>query len=248
MLTIIIPTLNHYSFTEECINSIYEKTTDFTIIVINDGSTDETNTKLHELIKTQSIIIHNVPQNLGFAKAVNQGIKLAETELIAIFNNDMVAGHKWFENILKGITECGWGMSSGKCIEPQMCPREQFEEFATINAEMPSTFLKFAKEGPWLFKKEVFDEVGLFDEQFEYGQYEDIDMLMRMAHAGFEFGVVENSYVYHYGSITQHGELLKRISNKYIQKNRSKFEEKWGTIHFPLEQLEQIVKQGKENK
>jgi len=89
-LTILIVTHNGENYLHQCINSIYQTTTDicFEVIVVDNASSDGT----AALVKNkfpQVTLIQN-EQNLGFAKANNQAIKQAKGRYVVILNQDVV--------------------------------------------------------------------------------------------------------------------------------------------------------------
>ncbi|MEI6088683.1 MAG: glycosyltransferase family 2 protein, partial [Bacteroidota bacterium] len=91
---------------EKCVNSLLSQTVKNKIIVIENGSTDNSLTILKKNYPDIEIIENS--KNLGFAGGVNQGIKKAVelgAEYIALFNNDAVADKKWLEELINVIKE-----------------------------------------------------------------------------------------------------------------------------------------------
>ena len=233
-LSIIIPCLNHVITTLKCLTYLKDFT-DFKkekaeIILVDDGSTDQTadiNSRLYSDLPVK-VIRHKT--NLGFPKSVNDGIKIARGDLIAVFNNDMLVGPGWLEPLKwELVKHNGVEMVTGTLIEPSACKDDDFLKYVETLPKI-GDFMLWHKGGPWVFKREVFDKIGLFDEGFIHTQYEDSDFLLRMALAGLKHGQVTNSYIYHYSSLTQNGELAKRVGTDYRQINRNYFIKKWGTV------------------
>lgn len=225
-MSIIIPALNHCNVTQECLDAVIKNTkNEYEIVFIDDGSDDETTAI--EMIYPIDILIRN-KQNRGFAVAVNEGIRQSRGEYICIFNNDMIVKKNWDQILIRNLEKLKkdkYGMVTGTLIEPPAT----VEEFSKTKPDRKGV-LMWEKGGPWMFKKEVFKFTGMFDEQFEFSQYEDSDFLLRMAYAGYRHGRVEECLVYHYSALTQNGELKKRIGTDYRQANRTRFIEKWGTL------------------
>lgn len=237
MLSIVIPCLNHFEVTKRCIANIMAFTPgEFELIIVDDGSDDDTKYLEGHLIDAKvryTYIRHDT--NLGFSKSVNDGIRAASGELIAIFNNDMLVSPRWYEPLIRVLdANNDLGMVTGTLIEPDTC---RDDEFLTYIKDLPKSYDLGAtkvniwhKGGPWLFRRGVFNMVGYFDEGFIYTQYEDNDFLLRMAIKGIKHGRVVNSYIYHYSALTQNGELKKRVGTDYRQINRDFFAKKWGTV------------------
>lgn len=218
--------------TMRCLSAIYRYTSlaDVEIIIIDDGSTDET-----KKIKIAGSKVIRNKTNLGFAVAVNQGIIASKGNYICIFNNDMIDSPNWIDHLLEGLKIKNMGMVSSTLIEPSEMKFDLFKRLTSANRNEPATISLWEKDGPWLFKREVFEKVGLFNEIFKYCQYEDSDFLLRMAYAGYKHGKAENSFVYHYSSLTQKGELKRRIGSDYIKKNRESYLKLWKTIDVDFE-------------
>jgi len=77
-----------------------------------------------------------------------------------------------------------------------------------------------------LFKKEVIEAVGLLDEQFYPGSYEDDDYCLRIIDAGYNIMIARDCFLHHFGSGSFSG--LKMEERKNIgDTNRERFEKKW---------------------
>ena len=86
MVSVILPTYNRAHFIPYAIQSVLDQTyKDIELIVINDGSTDETEKVIKPYLKD---IIYIYQQNNGSGKARNQGIKAAKGEYIAFIDDD----------------------------------------------------------------------------------------------------------------------------------------------------------------
>lgn len=91
---IIIPVWNHKDITKDCIDSIIRNTVyPYSLILIDNASDADTKTYLESLKNNGSIdvkLIRN-EENLGFVKAVNQGLKASGAPYVCIMNNDTIA-------------------------------------------------------------------------------------------------------------------------------------------------------------
>ncbi|MBK7500133.1 MAG: glycosyltransferase [Ignavibacteriales bacterium] len=102
IVSIIIPTFNQLKYTEECIQSIYSRTTiPLELIVIINNKNDGTVEFLNQLSNTHNNIKHIInDENKGFPISVNQGISSASSEFVLILNNDVVVTNFWLETIV----------------------------------------------------------------------------------------------------------------------------------------------------
>ncbi|MFA5238261.1 MAG: glycosyltransferase [Phycisphaerae bacterium] len=259
IITFITPTLDHWDMMKEHLwyvklNTNIELNTGIEgieFIVVDDNSLDKTKDCLEQYLDLLGFdfrIIRHEDKIHGFGPSVNEAIMEAQGKYICIWNSDMLPKKNWLSPLLRCLDFEDYGMVSSSLIEPCHMSKEQFfnEDSLFSFSEIPP-IEDWAKDGPWMFRKEVFDKVGLFDERFKYGQWEDSDYLLRMAKNGYKFGKCLNSFVYHYSSVTQHGSLLERIGNSYIWENRQKFEDKWGTVHIDG-WFEKFYREYKENR
>jgi N-acetylglucosaminyl-diphospho-decaprenol L-rhamnosyltransferase len=243
-VSIIIPCLNHYDYTCKCLDSlkVYTDLSNCEIIIVDDGSNDQTPLEIHNWLQDVNFtMIRHHPTNLGFAVSCNHAIKCCEGDYIAICNNDFIFGKNWLTMLIDAIEYHDIEMVTSKLVGMETCPPHEFHKYVreaqdTLNLEI----LKWVKNGPWLFRREVFDIIGIFDERFKYGQYEDADLLCRMALAGMQMGCCVNSLCYHFGSVCQNGELKDRVGHQYVDDNRIAFKKKWHGHHLVPEMLEEI--------
>jgi len=89
LISIIIPTYNRASFLLDCVNSILNQTyTEFEIIIVSDGSTDNSKEEIAKLNDSRVKFIE-LDKNYGYpAKARNEGIKLSKGDFIAFCDDD----------------------------------------------------------------------------------------------------------------------------------------------------------------
>lgn len=87
-LSIIVPVYNDENNIERCINSLLNQTIEVNIIVIDDGSTDSTSTKVNQLLNKHSNITYYKKENEGIATARNFGVSKVETEYFGFLDSD----------------------------------------------------------------------------------------------------------------------------------------------------------------
>ena len=91
-ISVILPVYNAEAYVREAVESILNQTfTDFELIIINDGSTDDSGVILRELAARDARIVLVERPNDGLVSALNEGIKIARAELIARMDADDVA-------------------------------------------------------------------------------------------------------------------------------------------------------------
>jgi glycosyltransferase involved in cell wall biosynthesis len=91
-ITVLMPAYNAQKYIHEAIESVLAQTfTDFELLIINDGSTDNTLTIIHSFIDDRIRVINQ--ENKGIATALNNGLKQAKADYIARFDADDICYH-----------------------------------------------------------------------------------------------------------------------------------------------------------
>lgn len=119
LVSVIIPVYNSESTIEKCINSLLKQIYDnFEIIVINDGSRDNSLKKLNELSKRDNRIKIINQSNSGRSVARNKGIDISSGEYITFLDSDDYVGSKYLLYLVKGIA-CGADISmvNAVCVD-----------------------------------------------------------------------------------------------------------------------------------
>ena len=100
--TIVIPNINGQGWLRDSIESIYAQTEqDFRLIVVDNGSTDESLAQARSYCGRPNFTLIENGCNTGFSHAVNQGIALADSEFVVLFNNDAFAEPDWLAALLR---------------------------------------------------------------------------------------------------------------------------------------------------
>ena len=217
MITIVIPNYNGNKYLKGCLDSIYKQSyTDYEIIIIDNASTDGS----YEWVNTyKDIVFKSLEENYGFSRAVNEGIRLARGEYVLLLNNDTELCEDFLEEILKVIKTDSkiFGVSS-KMIQyhNQDVIDDAGDEYTVIgwgykrgDGKGIENFMKeervfSACAGAALYRKEVFDQIGYFDENF-FAYMEDIDISYRANIYGYKNVYAPRAKVYHIGSATTGG-------------------------------------------
>jgi len=234
--SIIILTFNNLKYTVECIESIrtYNTFNNHEIIVIDNNSTDDTPTWL----KSQTDIKYILnDENKGFPAGCNQGIHLSqETNDIFLLNNDTVIMPNSIFNLRMGLySDCKIGATSSVSnAAPYQRIQYKFENVSQyLNYSLKNNIpndnnydCRLKLIGFALFlKRTVLNKVGLLDEQFTPGNYEDDDLGLRITKSGYKNILCSDSFIYHYGH-KSFGKNLKRFY-QIININDKKFQNKW---------------------
>lgn len=101
-VTIIIPCFNGWFYTKECLNSIFNSNyLNYNVVIINDGSTDETSSSLRKYFPNVEEIIGD--GNLWWTKSMNLGFKHAinnNSDYVLVLNNDVIVEANTISNLI----------------------------------------------------------------------------------------------------------------------------------------------------
>ena len=189
--SVVIPLYNKENHIKETLNSVLNQTfIDFEIIIINDGSTDNSLDKVQE-IKDSRINIYTTP-NQGVSKARNTGILKSNSKYICFLDADDF----WYENhlsqmkqLLDSFPECGLYATSyyrrinDILLKPKYHNIPNKEDWLGIieNYFDASLVNSIAWTSTVMVPKFIFENIGYFDEKITLGAGEDTDMWIRIA-------------------------------------------------------------------
>jgi GT2 family glycosyltransferase len=256
MVSIIIPLFNNLDLTKSCIESIEEFTPEeYEIIFVDNGSKDGTGDYLKFNMKPNWKLIEN-NENKGFPVACNQGMCLSEGEYILILNNDTVVSPEW----LKGMLECINSADDIGIVGPRtnnvsgaQAVKDGFYNDYDSYVKYAINFRK-AMKGLYLprwrivgfcylFKRQLIDEIGYFDERFTPGNFEDDDYCLRAMEAGYRNMICSDVFIHHHGSMSHDKSTFAQI----LEANQKKFVDKWDTLTLKSMSAVMIVKNEEEH-
>lgn len=259
LVSIIVVTFNGMEATRRCMESVHEFTdVPFELIVVDNGSTDGTLEYLEEL--PDRTLIKN-KKNLGFAAANNIGIEQSKGEYVLLLNNDTILTSGWLRRLKRAIDlapEIGLAgpmtnhaYSFVQCIEKgkyddTQHPEEFAGDFARQNKNRFIPTIEKLVAFCILIKREVIEEIGVLDEEYGAGNFEDDDFCLRARLAGFGSMVAGEAFVYHEGS---HSFKKNHIDyQKMMKRNLEIFKTKWkdqiefrGDVYYLKDDLKQYA-------
>jgi glycosyltransferase involved in cell wall biosynthesis len=181
MISVIIPTYNRAAFLPEAVDSVLQQTfKNFELIVVDDGSTDET----RQLLETHSgRLRYHFQTNQGVSAARNQGLRLAQGRWIAFLDSDDF----WLPEKL-GV-QMDFFLKNGEAL---ICQTEEIwlrngrrvnscrkHQKPSGDVFAPSLYLCLISPSAVMIRKELFSSLGTFDEALP--ACEDYDLWLRIA-------------------------------------------------------------------
>lgn len=221
LVSIIIPSYNHEKYIKETIESIVNQTyKNIELIVIDDGSKDNSVRIIQELSNKYGFIFLHRP-NKGLSGTLNEGIKLSKGKYFAgCASDDIYALDKIEKQVSFMENNPDYGMCYGKVIKFDENTKTKIEiknpkSGFVFDALLFGTFIPAVTQ---FIRKDVFNDIGLFDEKL---YIEDWDMWLRIAKK-YKIGYV-NEYLAYYrqhetnisNKISEMFESEKQILEKY---------------------------------
>jgi glycosyltransferase involved in cell wall biosynthesis len=191
LVSIIIPTYNRASYIQKALDSVFKQTyRDFEVIVIDDGSSDNTKEVLQ---KYGNRIRYSYQDNHGISHARNTGIRNSKGDYIAFLDSD----DYWLpEKLNRQIelfhTNPEYGMVASCCASIRLDGSYRDKNRPGKSGWILKDLFQanFIRTSSAVIKKDCFDRVGVFDEQLK--ECEEYDLWLRIA-AQFPIGFINES-------------------------------------------------------
>jgi len=240
---IIIVTYQKAELTKRCFESVAANTKDYRVLWIDNGSDEEHVRQIQTVCdaKLEDWLLFRFDKNLGFARAVNKGLRQflfdEQANYIVLLNNDVIVTKNWLNYLIEALESVKFDVigpvtSEGNFqtldeIRPQIrsveiphFENEDHEERAKMLHDLfglrifpVTSLLNFFCV---LLTRKAVEETGLFDEQiFAYG--EDNDYCERLKRTGKKLGLSIGTYVHH-----EHGATAKLFGDGWIDEQRRK--------------------------
>ena len=218
-VTVVIPNWNGTRFLKLCLSALrHQSFRDFETIVVDNGSEDDSLGFVAENFPEVETIA--LGENRGIAVAFNIGIEASESEYVVLLNNDTEQDPGWLETLVRAAEdhpESGLFASklvdfhdrrvldgAGDAMRLSGLPyRLGHGERDRGQFDTPC-YVFGACAAAALYRKSLFEEVGLFDEDF-VSYCEDGDLSFRAQLAGHLCFYVPDAVVYHMGSASTGG-------------------------------------------
>jgi O-antigen biosynthesis protein len=233
---IVIPVYNASFYTRVCLASLEHVQDGAEVIVVDNGSTDETPALLAAWADPgRGRRFLRFEEVLGFARACNAGAGATEREFVVFLNNDTFVLEGWLTNLLRPFDEAPAIMVTGSRL---LYPTGHVQHAGVaFSKEGPHHVLVGAPgETPFVLRRRdyqvvtgaalavrraEFERQGGFDSSF-HNSFEDVDLCLKIVRDGGRVVYVPDSVAYHFESMTE-GRL-----GPTDMRNYELFIERWG--------------------
>ena len=212
-VTVVIPNYNGRKYLDDCLKSLYKQTfKDFCVVVIDNGSSDNSS----DYIKTNypQVKLVELDTNIGFAGAVNIGIRQALSRYVFLLNNDTICDERALEYLVS-FMEKKDNVFAAQAKMLQVSNTDLIDDGGDFYCALGWAFtpwkdkkshvlssrkeLTSACAGAAIYRRDIFDKIGLFDEE-HFCYLEDVDIGYRARLSGYSNVVEPDALVYHVGS------------------------------------------------
>lgn len=229
--SIIIPTWNTADITKKCVQTINKYIPNAQIIVVDNGSQDNT---VKDLKKYKNIKLIENKSNLGFSKANNIGLKSATTDYIVFMNSDIELIDKSLIEMVNYLKKNkNIGLIGPKFLNPDITPQASvfppqtclnaYKEFWLGKKEAYSKYIpkddkpslvSFISGGCIAVNKKYFETIGKWNEKYFF-YYEDMDLCRQVTKSGKNIVYYPNCQIIH-----RHGASGQKIADSQNQWRR----------------------------
>ena len=210
-VSVVVPAYNCQSTIFQTIQALLAQTyAPVEIVVIDDGSTDET----ARIVQSFPEIRYLRQENAGPSAARNRGFELSKGDLVFFTDSDCIPERDWVEKMRQGFFRSDIGVVAGsygianrevllaRCIHAEILFRHH-----KLMPRFPKAFGSYN----FCIKREVFKAVGGFNTQYRQASGEDNDLSYKVHKAGFKIYFCKEAQVRHFHT----GHLKKYLSEQF---------------------------------
>lgn len=235
-VSIIMPVFNQVNLTRQCLSALAAVThgVEYEVIVVDDGSTDETQEFLTSLGGDVQIVRNDA--NSGFAKSCNRGAATARGRYLVFLNNDTIPLEGWLRALVDEVeTHAEVAVVGSKLLYEDGTIQHAGVVFSKVMFTPYHIYRQLPGDHPvvnrrrefqcvtaacTLIRREVFEAAGGFDEGY-LNSFEDVDLCLKIRERGWRVVYQPKSVLYHLES--------QSVGRKaHDAKNAKRLLERWG--------------------
>ncbi len=217
-VAVVIPSWNSAGLLPRCLDSLADQGAELEPMVVDNGSGDGS----VELLRERGVPHVSLPENTGFAAAINLGAARTQAPMILALNADTVLEPGAVGRLAEALAaDAGLGG-----VQPRILQLETGRESDVASARLYSRGMALSADGrafeegageaqdarsaaareifgvcgaACLVRRELFEQLGGYDERY-FAFYEDVDLNVRARIAGWRFAYVPEAVVWHVGN------------------------------------------------
>ncbi len=210
-VSLIIPNWNGAHHLVDCLDSLYDQCRNGVEVVVVDNASSDSSLALLES-RYPWVARIALDDNLGFSAAVNAGIRATSAPLVVLLNNDTRVAPDWLQQLVTGLNqypEASFAASKMLLFDPPHRIDSAGDHFSLLTgagfnigagepaeAHADPAWVLGACAGAAIYRRCLFEDIGLFDEDF-FLVFEDVDLDLRAQVAGHRCIYLPDAVVYH---------------------------------------------------
>lgn len=213
-IDVVIPTYDRAELLRSCLEHLERQEEPHTVIVVDNASSDGTAELVRERFPHVRLV--ELPENLGFGRAVNRGVEAGEGEIVVLINNDVDVEPGFLSAIAAPLRrDPTVGSVAGVLLVPGgeridaagVVIDRGLGGYAYMGGAPPSALadpprgLMAPCGGAAAYRRSAFDAVGAFDPEI-FAYHEDVDVGLRLLAAGWRCELAPDARAIHLGSQT----------------------------------------------
>lgn len=225
-ISIVIPVFNKWNFTKSCLNDLRHLPADNEIIVIDNASSDDTQSEMIQIVRSLSMNnLHYIrnEENVFHSKACNQGYAASKADIVLFLNNDIRVrqNHQtWTEAIINdpNVQTSLVGPTMGQ-LDSQLNFVKEANERLSGNSYIGGWCLAASKK---ILKELEVAPNQVWNERYPM-YFNDTDLSFRARKKGIPLNTISLPDVYHFGKIS----ASQLNINKLYTEGRKVFLQDW---------------------
>jgi GT2 family glycosyltransferase/glycosyltransferase involved in cell wall biosynthesis len=243
LVSVLIPVYNQIDYTLKCLASIRQHlpTVTIEIVVADDCSTDATP---EVLARVDGIVVVSHQENFGFLRSCNRAVDSCRGDFVFLLNNDTTVHAGWLDKLVEMFSaHTDAGLVGSKLVYPDGTLQEAggivwkdgsgWNYGRNGNPDAPEfNYLRevdYVSGAAILFPRQLFLELGKFDENLAPAYYEDVDFAFSVRKAGRKVYFQPASVITHYEGKSHGTDENSGIKQNQVT-NQGKFRKKWAQV------------------
>lgn len=263
-VSIVVQAYGRLEKTRNCVESILKYTRrEYDLVLMDNGTPDDELIDFFESVEHRKKQIIRITKNITGVYAINNVLRRLSTKYIAVVNNDIIVTEGWLDNLINCVESDGSiGMVCPVSTNVSNYQQENLGGFKnTEEMQEKAALFNKSNSAKWeekirliptatLYRREVFDTVGLYDAGFMH-DFGDDDFTFRVRRAGYKLILCRDTFVHH----DHNQEALPPERLAISERSREFFREKYfgidawedtgNYINFTFENIDIMNKNGK---